>query len=136
MVPVIRARGDDVQARSGIGVTSDLDPELPRIGDDAELAIFRAAQESLANVVRHAGANRVHLTLGVEGDSVVLIVRDDGRGFPADGNLATFERAGHLGLIGMRERIAALGGTVTVDGSDGVTVRVRIPVRQPSGGGR
>lgn len=127
LVPAIRALADDVQVRSGIAVTTDLDATLPRLGDDAELAIFRAAQESLANIIRHADAGRVRIRLTRQGQQVVLVVSDDGRGFPPGSDLATFERNGHLGLVGMRERIAALGGSVSVRGDAGVTVRVEVP---------
>lgn len=127
LVAAVRALADDVQGRSGLAVTADLDADLPRLGDDAELALFRAAQESLANIVRHAGANRVHVRLGRRPGHVELEITDDGRGFPPGSDLATFERNGHLGLVGMRERIAALGGTVNVRSDAGVTVQVVVP---------
>ena len=128
LVPAIRALADDLAARAGLAVHAELPGTLPRLGDEAELALFRAAQESLANVVRHAGASRVRIRLGTDGGAAVLMVSDDGRGFPAGADLATFEQGGRLGLVGMRERIAALGGTVSVHGNGGVTVRVEVPV--------
>ncbi len=128
LAPAIRALVDDLQTRTGIVVRSELPESLPRLGDEAELALFRAAQESLANVVRHARASHVTLRLGRSGHRVTLTIRDDGCGFPPGADLATFERDGHLGLVGMRERIAALGGAVTVQSNEGVTVTVTIPV--------
>ncbi len=131
LVPAVRALADDVRQRTGIAVRSELDDALPRLGDETELALFRAAQESLANIVRHAQAREVTLRLERKGDRVRLRILDDGRGFPAGASLATFERDGHLGLVGMRERIAALGGRVEVTGSRGVTVTVEVPVERP-----
>lgn len=128
LVPAVRALADDVRQRTGIAVRSELDDSLPRLGDETELALFRAAQESLANIVRHAAAREVTVRLEQRGDRVRLRILDDGRGFPADASLATFERDGHLGLVGMRERIAALGGQVEVTGSPGVTVTVEVPI--------
>jgi signal transduction histidine kinase len=61
---------------------------------------------------------------------VRLTISDNGRGFPPSRDLATFEHEGHLGLAGMRERIAGLGGTMRVDGKGGVTVSVTVPMIQ------
>jgi signal transduction histidine kinase len=63
---------------------------------------------------------------------VTLDVRDDGRGFPRGQGAADFEQNGHMGLAGMRERIGALGGTVTVEGGPG---GVRLAVSLPLGAG-
>ena len=66
---------------SGIGVERDFDPSLPKLAPEAELAVYRIAQESLTNVARHCEASRVTITLERGHDSVVLRVADDGRGF-------------------------------------------------------
>ena len=114
--------------RSRLQIATKLDDALARIGPEAELALFRAAQEALANVVRHAEATHVTLTLTGIGRNLRLTVADDGRGFAVGSDIAAFERDGHLGLAGMRERITALGGTVQVSGASGVTVVVEVPV--------
>src|SRR5262249_35467230 len=100
------------------------------LSDQAELALFRAMQEALANVARHAGARHVWARLSNGGDRLALEVRDDGRGLPSDFNLTAAERAGHLRLAGMRERMAALGGTLTIARApdSGVALRVTLPV--------
>jgi signal transduction histidine kinase len=91
---------------------------------DAELALVRIAQEALANARRHAQAREVTLTLSYMDDMVVLDARDDGRGFDP----ATV-RAG-VGLAGMRERLAPLGGHLDVESSPGAgtTVVASVPV--------
>jgi len=91
-------------------------------GREAQVVLLRAAQESLANVRRHAGASRVTLHLARAGDEVVLEVVDDGRGLPPGA------REGN-GLRGMRARADAAGGTLDVAGApgDGTRVRVRVP---------
>jgi signal transduction histidine kinase len=79
-------------------------------------------------VERHARASRVEVTLAAEGDEVVLAVRDDGAGLPhADPD--AWARAGHYGLLGMRERAAELGGRLDLGGATGAgaTVALRIP---------
>jgi two-component system sensor histidine kinase UhpB len=127
LAAAVRALGEDVEARGGPVVDLAVANALPGLSVEAELAIFRAAQEALANVVRHAEARTAHVTLEHTDGMVRLTVRDDGRGFSPGADLATFERDGHLGLVGMRERIAALGGTVRVMSTTGVTVTVTVP---------
>ncbi|MBC7894021.1 MAG: GAF domain-containing sensor histidine kinase, partial [Cytophagaceae bacterium] len=136
LLPAIRSLAADYPRRSGIAVRLDAPDELPALDPDAELALFRAMQEALSNVARHAGAERVEVRLTSEGGIVELDVRDDGLGFPADADLARFEREGHLGLAGMRERIASLGGTVQVAPAEprGAHVRIRLPVSAPHAG--
>lgn len=130
LVPAIRSLAEDVSSRGGIRVMTDLPDATPALAPDAELALFRAAQEALANAVRHASGSSVTLRIRTEDARIRLVVRDDGHGFPPGRDLATFEREGHLGLAGMRERIAGLGGTVRVEGTRGVTVVVELPVQE------
>lgn len=94
-------------------VGTSIDPALGALGDTVELTIYRIIQEALTNVFRHAGASRVDITVapasgGAAGDHAVAVsVRDNGEGL----------RAGYrqgFGLTGMRERVQALGGTMTV----------------------
>ncbi len=87
---------------------------LPR---DRELALFRAAQEGITNVLRHASATRLHITIEPDGDDVRLTVDDDGVGPPSRAHLTEQERGGHVGLVGMRERLALLGGRMSLEPS-------------------
>ncbi len=128
LLPAIRSLAEDVRERGPLQVETDLPEEAPLLTHDAELALFRAAQEALANTVRHSGATRVTLRIRADRTMVTLSVKDDGRGFPPGRDLATFEREGHLGLAGMRERMVGLGGTVRVESTNGVHVVVTLPV--------
>jgi PAS domain S-box-containing protein len=95
-----------------------------RLSAGAEIHLYRVVQEALNNVVRHAGAKKVMLTLE-SGDGVVLTVQDDGAGFtPAEGT-------GRLGLIGMRERMTLLGGELEIDSEPGRGSRITL--RLPAG---
>jgi signal transduction histidine kinase len=85
---------------------------MPALSREAELALFRALQEALSNVLRHADARSVDVGIVVEPGGVLLRVADDGRGPPAHMSPERLESAGHMGLAGMRERISALGGSV------------------------
>jgi signal transduction histidine kinase len=127
LAAAVRALAEDVEARGGPVVGVAVTSALPALSVEAELAIFRAAQEALANVIRHADARNAQVTLEHADGGVRLTVRDDGIGFPPGADLVSFERDGHLGLVGMRERIAALGGTVRVMSTTGVTVTVTVP---------
>ena len=95
---------------------------------DSSTGVFRAFQETLTNIARHAQAERVRVTLGAVDEMVELCITDDGRG------ISTGELAGlkSLGLAGMRERIEALHGTVTITGApgQGTTVVIRVPLRE------
>ena len=102
-----------------IAVPESLSVELDdRIGDArfapaVELACFRIVQEALSNVLRHARATSVKVSLVRESDRLELAVRDDGVGFEPEA-IPAAERAESLGLLGMRERVAALGGAFAV----------------------
>jgi two-component system sensor histidine kinase UhpB len=111
--------------QSGIRVDRRFSDELPPLSDQAEIAVYRVAQESLTNVARHAEASRVEVALLPSVDSVVLRVIDNGRGLPENaGNLN-----GHAGLRGMRERALLAGGALAIkSGRDGgVEVRLEVP---------
>ena len=84
---------------------------------DRELALFRAAQEGITNVQRHARATRLLITIASGAGEVRLMVDDDGIGPPTRAHLAEQERGGHVGLVGMRERLTALGGRMQLDAS-------------------
>jgi two-component system sensor histidine kinase UhpB len=111
---------------SGVHVERHFAAELPPLSDDAELAVYRVAQESLTNIARHAEASRVEIALQPGPQSVVLRVADNGRGIPATD---TFALNGRGGLRGMRERALLVGGALAVKrGSEGgVEVRLEVP---------
>lgn len=102
-----------------------------------ETTLYRIAQEALNNVSKHAGAATVDIMLERRDHYAVLIVEDDGRGFDPGGAEAEVSGRG-MGLIGMRERAALVGGTVEVESKpgDGTTIFVRVPVGlEPAGAG-
>jgi len=101
-----------------------------RMPQPVETALFRIAQEALTNVARHAGARMVEIALTRNDGAVRLVVRDDGRGFDprALGRRRASGRS--LGLLGIRERAAALSGTATIESAPGrgTTVSVALPL--------
>jgi two-component system sensor histidine kinase UhpB len=118
------------ETRPDVVIETAISLALGEAGETADLTIYRIIQEALTNVFRHADATRVEVTVepaepsattrGRRG-SVMVRVRDNGSGLLRDHKL------GH-GLVGMRERVMALGGTVTVTSADGgVTVEAVVP---------
>jgi signal transduction histidine kinase len=131
LLPAIRSLADDVRERGALTVETDLPKTSPRLPAEAELALFRAAQEALANVVRHAEATKVTVHLRIDGPRLRLTVRDDGRGL-REGSRTSRGPADHVGLAGMRERIMSLGGTVDIQAAvpSGVQVTVELPIEE------
>ncbi len=127
LLPALRSLVADFSERSTIRIALEAPKGLPALSKDAELALFRALQEALSNVVRHANAGAVSVQIAVRGHALVLVVADDGVG-PHTTDTALLEREGHMGLTGMRERIAALGGSVRFDGRPGAGARVEVQV--------
>jgi two-component system sensor histidine kinase UhpB len=115
---------------SGLRVERRFADDLPPLSDEAELAVYRVAQESLTNVARHAGASTVVVALDRGPASVVLSVSDDGRGMSQ-----TVAADGHGGLRGMRERALLVGGALAVKRgrAGGVEVRLEVPAEQAAG---
>jgi len=111
--------------QSGIRVQRRFADDLPTLSEEAEIAVYRVAQESLTNIARHADASRVEIALQAGVNSVVLRVVDDGRGF----SVASPSVNGHTGLRGMRERALLVGGALAVKPGreGGVEVRLEVP---------
>jgi two-component system sensor histidine kinase UhpB len=106
-------------------VGRDFDVQLPTLASDIELVIYRVAQEALTNVLRHAHASQVDLSLRHAEGRVVLTVRDDGRGFSE--NLPS-----NSGLAGMRERAMLIGAELDINSRPdaGVEIRLAVPVAE------
>ncbi len=132
LVPALRSLVSDVSERAGLVVTFRAEDAVPTLSPDTELALFRALQEALSNVVRHAAAATVRVTLSCDAEGVELRVRDDGRGLPVDARGQVATDAGRMGLTGMRERIHAVGGTVRLrNAQPGAEVVVHVPLVAP-----
>jgi signal transduction histidine kinase len=111
-VAALRQLVAEVRARHGIAIQLQVSGEQVRLSDRCELTVYRVAQEALSNVVRHAQATHTRVDLHF-GEQVVLTVTDDGRGIPPAG-MAAAGSGGGLGLIGMRERVNLIGGSLEV----------------------
>jgi signal transduction histidine kinase len=112
--------GNDLEVRADVEL-----PDDHRLAPEVETTVYRVVQESLTNVVKHAGATSVDLAVRCAQDTVEVTVSDDGVGFDADGRSG----AG-FGLVGMRERVELAGGELSVaPGAEaGTVVRARLPL--------
>ena len=92
--------------------------------------VFRACQEAVSNSLRHSGASRISVSLSIEGEHLVVVTEDDGGGFDVAEARVRAMRGEHLGLLGLDERVNAVGGTVRLESGQGAgtRLRIRIPV--------
>jgi len=122
LLSALTALATEFSTHTELAVRRRLEPGLPRLSDEAELVLYRVAQESLTNAARHADARHVELALTRHADAVVLSVRDDGRGI------------GHIregaGIRGMYERALLVGARLSIEPgpAGGTEVRLRVPV--------
>ncbi len=100
-----------------------------RLPPELETTLYRVVQEGLTNALKHAGASHVSLILERRAGTVSAILEDDGAGFEVEAALASLEKTKRLGLRGMRERVALLGGELEIESSPGggTTIFVRVP---------
>jgi signal transduction histidine kinase len=121
----------EVRTRHGISITLRVSGEQVRLSPQCELTVYRVAQEALSNVIRHARATHTRVDL-LFGEHVVLTVADDGCGIPASPAVSA-SSGGQLGLIGMRERVTLLGGSLEVlpRSPHGTLVRATVPGAPP-----
>jgi PAS domain S-box-containing protein len=132
LVTALRWYVDRDAKRTGIvaEVIIELDDPNVRFSRELETACFRIAQEALTNVVRHARARDVSVTLRQEDAILILSVKDDGVGFDHEALRKRAPRAATLGLLGMQERAHAAGGVVEVHSkiSKGTEIRLKLPL--------
>ena len=124
--PALEALVDRIGDSDGLSITLDMNlaveggRETTRLAREIEEATYRLVQEALANAVKHAQATRVVVTIRESAEAIEIEVRDDGRGFDEDQPTHGF------GLIGMRERVELVGGSLTLETAEGLGTKVRV----------
>jgi signal transduction histidine kinase len=126
----------DWTAHTGIAIDFQAVGMTDRFPPTVETALYRVIQEALTNAARHAGARRIAVVLGRHAGHAVAVIEDDGIGF--DPELVTqtptpgrnSDARSRLGLVGMRERVALLGGTLEIESAPGqaTTIIARVPL--------
>jgi PAS domain S-box-containing protein len=122
---------DGFSSRSKIQVDLQIEGEVGRLPQPVELALFRVIQESLSNIHRHSGAKKAQIKLANANSAVRLEIRDNGKGIPPEllSDSRHRKQVVGVGILGMRERLAQLGGTLEIESNKtGTTVKVFVPL--------
>jgi PAS domain S-box-containing protein len=130
LVSALRWYVDGFSERSKIKVDLDIPSDFGRLPDEVEIAIFRIVQECLTNIHRHSGSDSAIISLAKENDSLIVQVKDNGKGIPKEKQRDLLEsgRAG-IGFGGMRERLRQLNGSLDIESEGrGTTVIARLKV--------
>jgi len=129
LMPALRALGESVSSRGQIAVSIEGDTN-GRLAPPVEVALYRTVQEALSNATKHSGAARAEILVERSDQEVRCTVTDDGKGFTDAGENGN----SGLGLIGLRERVEPLGGSIrwgSIPGASGAVVVARIPLEVP-----
>lgn len=116
---ILHREAEAFSGRTGIATTLDLRGDVDSLTSAQRVAVFRAIQESLANIREHSGASRADIRFRVRRSSIEARVVDDGHGFEVSRALARAAQRGRLGLVGIAERVRMLGGTFEIDSAPG-----------------
>jgi PAS domain S-box-containing protein len=129
LLSALRWYGDEFSQRTGIGVKVQGEEVNPRLARSVELALFRITQEALTNVAKHAKASEVAVSEEVNGNSIRLVIADNGVGFDR-GRVGQPEGRYRWGLMNMSERAAAAGGSCHIESQPGQGTRVVVEVQR------
>ena len=128
LVMTLRSYADGQATRTGVAVDVEANDEASDLSPAIAIVAFRIVQEAVNNVIRHASATRVVISVRRGAGSLAVTVLDDGHGFDVEATLARAGLGGHLGLLGMQERIEALGGRLEVRSGIGSGTEIRAVV--------
>ncbi|MGI8617488.1 MAG: sensor histidine kinase [Gemmatimonadaceae bacterium] len=137
LIPALRALVHGFAEQTGLDISFDAPDEVPPVSEEASLALYRALQEGLSNAARHSGATAATVSLSVAGKDLLLVVVDNGCGLPepappTEPSDSPDNAAPSYGLVGMRERITALQGSMdlqtTPPAGRGAALTIRIPI--------
>jgi signal transduction histidine kinase len=132
LAQAVRALAQRMAKHAHLAIDCDITGNVDRLPADSVIACYRLVQEALNNVVRHANASRVRVTMVRDEDRLKVSVSDDGKGISYDPSSPDAMRDGHFGLMGMQERIRAIGGKfwygATTETKTGTTITAELPV--------
>jgi len=126
----LRQSLEDLKADGLICKFSEVGTPL-RLPSSMEIAVYRAVQEALTNIRKHANATRVNLRLQFQEDKLLVEIRDNGQGFDLSQTLDSAISVGHLGILGMKQRAEMLGGNVRIKTGEemGTTITLNLPIQ-------
>ena len=135
LVPALQWYLERQASRAGFEADVEVESPAPSLTAAVETMCFRLVQEAVTNVIRHANAGSVRVSLGKDGDEVKLVIRDDGSGFDVNQALQRTAKSGSLGLLGMKERAGLVGGRLRIESAtgQGTTITATFPPRPVNG---
>jgi signal transduction histidine kinase len=108
----------------------EIPPKFPRLSDAMEIAIFRLVQECLTNIHRHSGSSQAKIAIRDQDHSIVVEIKDAGKGIPLEKQLELSSGRAGVGFRGMRERLRQFGGDLNIQSDDcGTLVKAMIPLQ-------
>jgi two-component system sensor histidine kinase UhpB len=130
LIPAMSAYARNRLGEAGVAVEAHLERPAQRLGPEVETTVFRIAQEAVNNISRHAAAQHAIIRFSQRNGTLELNVEDDGIGFDPE-QVAPSENGEGLGLLGMKERAALVGGALELTSKPGrgTSINVRIPLR-------
>jgi signal transduction histidine kinase len=125
---------DQIQEKHGITTEFEEDKQPKPLDDDVRVLLFRDVRELLINVVKHANAKKVKVSIRKVGSEMYVSVEDDGRGFDTKKVAATAAKKGGFGLFSIRERLEQLGGHLEIESAPGCGTKATLiaPLKQKS----
>ncbi|MDD3719144.1 MAG: sensor histidine kinase [Actinomycetota bacterium] len=135
LMPALKLLARQLQETAGLEVMLLAEEEDARLSPEAESCLYRVAQEALANIVKHADASRVDVSLCVDEEGVRLCIEDDGEGLEKEAGAGQSVPRGSvgLGLYGMQERVRGIGGDFYVESKPGAGTRITVVLPLPGG---
>jgi signal transduction histidine kinase len=124
LVGAIRQMAEEVTSHAGINLELMVEDNIPTLSPDKEQCLFRVAQEAITNVIKHAKAKKLTVTLEFKDNKVVLIIQDDGIGF----DVKVSDRDKHFGLMGMKERVEFIKGELYITSYPGNGTMVKLSI--------
>lgn len=133
LLEALRQNLESFEKDTGIAYSFQIEGHPLSLPPISEIAVYRGTQEALANVRKHAQATKVDVTLRFEEDELCVAIRDNGKGFDLSQALSNARSAGRVGLLGMKDRVETLGGTLSIKtaASAGTTIHFTLPVSAP-----
>ena len=130
LVAALRGYAEGQSVRTGVAIGVEANAGAEALRPDTAITAFRIVQEAVNNSVRHASARRITVSVRTDANRLLLSVRDDGGGFDVADALHRAANGRHLGLLGMRERVEALGGQLEIDSTaeQGTEIRASVPL--------
>lgn len=130
LVPILQQKVKNFEAQPGVTTYFTADGTPTWLSSNLEIVIYRVIQEALTNIRKHADATEVGVKLQFQPDSIFAEIYDNGNGFCPDRVLGSEVSINYLGLLGMKDRVEMLGGTLNIDSKPGAgtTIAFTVPI--------